>query len=142
MARYNVEATWDDPYDQPVNRRSNDRFAIRIKMSITVEDPLIQRRLHGPGIVNDISVSGVKLRTKHRLNVGQRISLAIPTSMCPADLCLPEVFLGPAEVVRVEPHNHNGTITAALTFGAALTQNMEFVLFVESLQQHAAAQPA
>ena len=62
--------------------------------------------------------------------------------MCPADLCLPEAFLGPAEVVRVEPYDHNGVITAALAFGADLTQNMEFVIFVESLQRHTAAQPA
>lgn len=132
MARYNVNVAWDDPYDRPVNRRVAPRYELRIKLSIEVGDEGRRGRLVGPGLVHNISYTGAYLVTKHRLAAGQRIGVAIPTDMCPAELYLPSVFMGPAEVVRVEP-DEDGRMCAALRFGEALAQNMDFTLFIQTL---------
>ncbi|MBN2310068.1 MAG: PilZ domain-containing protein [Candidatus Hydrogenedentes bacterium] len=137
MARYDVNVAWDDPFDRPAERRESRRFEFRMKLSIRVDVPGREHRLIGPGIVQDISLSGVCLVTKHDLTPGQQVTVALPTNVCRDGLCLPEAFLGPAEVVWVTPAEKRCS-RVALRFGAALVQNMEFVMFVEQLQSMAA----
>lgn len=134
MARYNVNAAWDDPFEPRQNRRSDERFRFRIKIGISVTDAETQQRLVGPGIVKNLSLSGAYLVTKHRLTVGQRITVAVPTKRFPVTAYLPAYFMGPATVTRVEPDEGN-RIRAAIQFGEPLTQNMEFAVFVNGLHE-------
>lgn len=134
MPRYDVNAEWVDPFEPPPQRRSAERFRFRIKLSITVESEGGKARLIGPGIVKDLSLMGAYLVTKHDLSPGQRITVAVPTQHYPVGKILPAYFVGPAEVVRVEPDKEN-RIKAAIKFGEALTQNMDFAVFVNSLQE-------
>jgi hypothetical protein len=140
MPHYNVNAKWDDPYDHPDDRRDADRFDFRIKMSIAVGIEGSRSRLVGPGIVRNISLSGACLVTKHKLEEGQRITVAIPTKRYPVADCLPAYFMGTADVVRVETRD-DATIRAAIKFGDAFAQNMDFSVFIRSLQavRHALA---
>jgi hypothetical protein len=133
MSRYNVNAVWDDPYDRSENRRESERFDFRIKISIAVEQTGTRSRLVGPGIVRNLSLTGAYLVTKHHLVPGQRITLAIPTKRFPVAEILPAYFMGTADVIRVE-HREDGTIRAAIKFGEVFTQNMDFSVFVRSLQ--------
>jgi len=140
MSRYNVNAKWDDPYDHPDDRRGADRFDFRIKLSIAVGMDGSRSRLVGPGIVRDISLTGACLVTKHKLVEGQRITVAIPTKRYPVAECLPAYFMGTADVVRVEPRDES-SIRVAIKFGDAFAQNMDFSVFIRSLQavRHALA---
>lgn len=133
MAKYNVDAAWDDPYEHIEDRRSAERFDFRIKLSIAVEKQGERSRLVGPGIVRNISMTGASLVTKHKLEPGQRIAVAIPTKRFKVAECLPAAFVGAAEVVRVEPRK-DSTIRASIRFGDAFTQNMDFSVFIRSLQ--------
>ncbi|MCL4693654.1 MAG: PilZ domain-containing protein [Candidatus Hydrogenedentes bacterium] len=132
MAQYNVNAAWDDPYDHLEDRRESERFDFRIKMSIAVDNNGSKSRLVGPGIVRNISLSGASLVTKHTLVPGQRITLAIPTKRFKVAEIMPAYFMGTAEVIRVEPRD-DATIRAAIRFGEAFTQNMDFSVFIRSL---------
>lgn len=134
MPRYDVNADWVDPFEPPPQRRSAERFRFRIKLSITVDRDGGRTRLVGPGIVKDLSLVGAYLVTKHDLSPGQRITVAVPTKHYPIGKILPAYFVGPAEVVRVEPDKEN-RIKAAIKFGDALTQNMDFAVFINSLQE-------
>ena len=133
MAKYDVNAAWDDPYDHIEDRRSAERFDFRIKLSIAVERQGERSRLVGPGIVRNISLTGASFITKHKLEPGQRIAVAIPTKRYKVAECLPTAFMGTAEVVRVEPRK-DSTIRASIRFGEAFTQNMDFSVFIRSLQ--------
>lgn len=132
MTQYDVDATWDDPYDHLQERRESERFDFRIKMSIAVNHDGSRSRLVGPGIVRNISLTGVSVVTKHRLVPGQRITLAIPTKRFKLAEILPAYFMGTADVVRVE-RREDGTIRAAIKFGESFTQNMDFSVFIRSL---------
>ncbi|GMW03969.1 MAG: hypothetical protein AMXMBFR84_51030 [Candidatus Hydrogenedentota bacterium] len=134
MPRYNVNQAWVDPYDTPANRREADRFPVRAKLSMTVENQSIRQTLVGPGIIENLSRTGVLVKTRHKLRAGQRISIAFPTARFRGDIVFPEAFMGTAEVVRSTPLG-DGVVSAALSFGDAFTNNMEFVLFVEFLQR-------
>lgn len=133
MPKYNVDAAWDDPYDHKEDRRQDDRFDFRIKLSIEVEHQGQKSRLVGPGIVRNLSPSGAWFVTKHHLEPGQRVTVAIPTKRFAVAECLPAYFMGSAEVVRVEPRDES-TIRAAIRFGESLTQNMDFAMFIQSLR--------
>jgi hypothetical protein len=133
MPLYNVNAEWDDPYDRSENRRESERFDFRIKMSIAVEQAGTRSRLVGPGIVRNLSLTGAYLVTKHHLVPEQRITLAIPTKRYPVVEILPAYFMGTADVTRVE-HREDSTIRAAIKFGEAFTQNMDFSVFIRALQ--------
>lgn len=132
MTQYNVNATWDDPYDHLDERRESERFDFRIKLSIAVNHDGSRSRLVGPGIVRNVSLSGASLVTKHALVPGQRITLAIPTKRFKMAEILPAYFMGTADVVRVERRD-DGTMRAAIKFGEAFTQNMDFSVFIRSL---------
>lgn len=132
MRRYNVDAVWDDPFEHPVNRRVAPRYETKLKLSIMVEDEERKNRLIGPGIARNISNTGILLRTKHHLKPGQRVMVAIPTTATPSETVLPESFVGAATVVRVESED-GSVIRAALRFGEALLQNIEFALYMNHL---------
>ena len=130
---YDVDAPWFDPFETRLENRGAERFELPIKINVVVDEPARKGQFVGPGLVNDISLSGISLETKHHLTVGQTVTLAIPTNSCPDDLCLANAFVGPATVCRVEPRE--GTrIRAGLTFGEPLLQNIEFVIFVDYLK--------
>ena len=137
MARYDTNAVWSDPYKpKPQNMRSAERFKFRLKISIKAENSenggSAPRILIGPGVSRDLSVGGAWLVTKHQLVPGQRVVVAIPTKRFAVAECLPAMFIGPANVVRIQPDTEN-RIWAAVRFGDALTQNMEFAAFIQGL---------
>ena len=130
---YNVDVPWFDPFETRRESRSAPRFEMPMKITLAVEDPVRKGQLVGPGLVNDLSMSGMSVLTKHSLSAQQRVTVAIPTDMCSEDLCLAKAFVGPATVRRVEARD--GTrIHAALQFDEALFQNIEFVMFIDHLQ--------
>lgn len=138
MARYDTNAVWSDPFEpKPENRRVAERFRFRLKTAIKAEDKAVKegppRILVGPGIIRNLSVTGAWLITKHQLTPGQRIVIAIPTKRFAVAEYLPAMFIGPAEVVRTKPDTEN-RIWAGVRFGDPLTQNMEFVTFIQGLR--------
>lgn len=136
--RYDVKAEWDDPFEEHEERRSADRAEIRIRVLIAVKVEGHTTLLRGPGIVRNISPTGMCVVTTHVLEPGQQVMLQIPTDSCPSALCLPETFEGTAEVVRVLPEIKNRMV-AAFRFGDAFIGNMEFAMFVEVAQELARA---
>jgi len=130
---YDVDAPWFDPFETRRENRRAPRFELPIKITLAVDDSRLQGQLVGPGLVHDISMSGIALETKHRLTLEQRVTLAIPTDRIPDDLCLAKAFVGPAVVRRVT--QREGTrIHVALEFGETLLQNIEFVMFIDYMQ--------
>ena len=136
MARYDVKESWDDPFEHHDERRTAPRYRVRLKLSIEVDSPERGGRLHGPGIVRDISHTGTRLVTKHELTPGQRVSLDIPTASAGDEVCLPESFAGSAEVLRVE-RGEGGCAEVVFRFGENLFEDMEFALFLESSKRAA-----
>jgi len=134
VPRYDVQAEWDDPFERHEERRSSERAEVRIRVSIAAKVEGHTALLKGPGIVRNISPTGMCLVTKHVLEPGQQVTLQIPTESCPSELCLPEAFEGTAEVVRVLPDEKNRMV-AAFRFGDDLAGNMEFAMFVERIQE-------
>ncbi|HRI88120.1 MAG TPA: PilZ domain-containing protein [Candidatus Hydrogenedentes bacterium] len=133
MSRYDVNAAWSDPFEpKKSNQRDSERFKFRIKISITAQSGNPPQRLVGPGIVRNVSVSGALLITKHRLELGQKVVVAIPTKRFAVSDYLPNVFMGPAVVSRVQPDTE-GRMWVAIRFGDQLTQNMEFASFIQGL---------
>ena len=133
MARYDTNAAWSDPFEpKPDNKRVAERFKFRLKLSIKAQRDTPPRILVGPGIVRNLSISGAWLVTKHQLEPGQRIVVAIPTKRFAVAEYLPAMFIGPAEVARVKPDTEN-RLWAGVRFGDALTQNMEFATFIQGL---------
>ena len=72
--------------------------------------------------------------TTHVLEPGQQVMIQIPTESCASGLCLPEMFEGTAEVVRVHPDKKNRMV-AAFRLGDAFIGNMEFAMFVDRTQE-------
>jgi hypothetical protein len=134
MVRYDTNAEWDDPFDEHRDNRKSPRFDIRMAASIAVRDVSSQQSLRGRGLVRNMSYTGIRLATKHHLYRGQEVTLAVSTKHCPDSVCLPRTFVGPAEVVRVE-QGRGGCSEVALRFGEPFLQNMEFAVFVDSLQR-------
>lgn len=132
MPRYDIDVEWNDPFERESERRSAPRYELRMKLSILVDGPRGKGQWVGPGMVRDISSVGVRVLTKHRLNPSQHVTLAIPTDICPTILCLPKSFVGPAQVVRVQP-KQGRIIEAGLAYSETLLQNMEFAVFVDTL---------
>jgi hypothetical protein len=133
MKGYAIDTAWDDPFEHPVERRTAPRFPIKLRLTLTAAD--LEKRAHvvGPGIVRNISLTGVLLVTKHVLHPFQRVRLELPTAILGEEVCLPESFEGTAQVMRTEPLD-GGKSHVALRFGDDLSQNMEFVVFIDHLQ--------
>lgn len=134
MVRYDINAVWDDPFEERREQRKASRFSIRMAAGIAVRDVASQRSLRGRGLVRNMSYTGIRVTTKHRLRRGQEVTLAVPTKHCHGRMCLPKAFVGAAEVVRVEP-GKEGCSDVALRFGESFLQDMEFAVFVDSLQR-------
>lgn len=144
MARrmaYDVNAPWDDPCEKKDERRIASRAHSQFKITVTVERTSTALQLVGPGLVKDLSDTGVLMLTKHQLHAGQQVTLIIPTNFCPDSMGMPEAFLGPAEVIRVKPVDERRNLSA-LHFGPALSNNMEFAVFLEYLRSVSAMMTA
>ena len=128
---YDVNAEWDDPFERTSERRASSRPESKCKLSLTVDAPE-KGRLVGPALAGEMSVHGAKVITKHKLEVGQRVTVAIPTDLCPPSMGLPKAFMGTGEVIRVEASDDRKML-AAISFGDTFTGNMEFAVFVEYL---------
>jgi PilZ domain len=133
MPRYDTDVAWEDPSEKRDERRTTGRFDATMKLKILAETPEQDARMVGPGLSLNLSHSGALVVTKHKLEPRQRVTLSIPTQASMEDGCLPKAFVGQANVVRVQP-GPEGCSTVAMRFGRKLYQNMEFVVFMESLQ--------
>jgi hypothetical protein len=136
MIKYEIDSEWDDPFEHVNERRSLPRFPSDLKVMIALESGSARRKLVGPGLLMDMSGSGFLCRTKHQLRPGNELTVRFPAEGCPAELCLPKSFYGPAKVVRAEL-GHNDVVTAAIELGEPLTQNMEFAVYVRLLETEA-----
>ncbi len=128
---YDVNAEWDDPFERTSERRATSRYKSRFEISLSVDDPE-KGHLVGPALARDISVHGAKVITKHKLEAGQSVTVAIPTDICPASMGLPKAFMGTGEVLRAEAVD-GSKMLAAISFGDSFSGNMEFAVFVEYL---------
>jgi hypothetical protein len=133
MTRYDTNDRWEDPFEPRQERRVAKRFAAPLRVKISVHDPKLKCRLVCRGNVMNVSRVGVLVRTRHQVEPGMRISIGIPTKICKETVCLPKVFVGSAEVMRVIGEG-DGVSVVALRFGTELSQNMEFALFTDALQ--------
>lgn len=130
---YNIDAEWDDPFERQAEQRASGRCRAAFKLTITADDERLKGRLVGPGLVKNMSLTGAFLVTKHRLEPGQRVTVAISTDFCPDHMGLPGAFIGPAEVVRLEP-SQGRTVLVGLQFGEVFSENMDFAVFQDYLQ--------
>jgi PilZ domain len=133
MAFYDVDRAWDDPFDHQNERRGAARCRVPIRMEISADAPDGKRRGHGPGIVEDISLTGACVATKHELKPGQRIEVTVPTETFREGLCVPDEFEGTAEVTRVrvgEGRVHH----VGIRFGGELAESIEFAMFHDQLR--------
>lgn len=133
MPHYDVNAAWDDPFEHLEDRRTGQRFKLHFEVTVVANAPGFHGPLVGPGIVRNLSIGGILLVTKHQLDMGQWVSLTIPTDICSDADCFPSAFSGSAEVERIQPVKNRCTLVA-LRFGEAFTENMDFMMFVERLQ--------
>jgi hypothetical protein len=122
-----------DPSDE---RREAERYALTFKLSVSVEAPGGGGVTITPATVWNISRSGVLVETREPLPHMQIISIAIPTDQCPEGMRMPQAFIGGAIVAR-SGRTTQGKCLAGLRFGDSLTQNMEFVMYMEFLQSTA-----
>lgn len=131
-SKYNINAEWDDPYERQAERRSRERCveSFRIKMGVRVDGH--KNLLVGPALVENVSQSGLLCKTKHALTEGQVVHLSISTRDYSKGKDFPLKFIGVARVVRVEPVDQN-VMRAALDFGADLSEDMSFSIFIETL---------
>ena len=129
---YDVNASWDDPYERALERRAVARTPIRFKIKIAVSLANKPAPLVGPAVVCDISPTGLRCWTKHRLAPGQPVRLSLPTRDCPAELGLPKKFLGGAQVVRSN-FVENEVSDLALRFDEDLRDDIHLAVFVEHL---------
>ena len=134
MARYDTDVKWDDPFEHRAERRVAPRFSVPMRIKIGVDNLQKNARLVGPGQIVDISRTGARVHTRHRLKPSQRVSVCISTKLCERDAaCLPAEFTGSAEALRVQDAA-GGVTQVALRFGSEFSQNMEFDMFMDSLQ--------
>ena len=132
MRGYATDAAWDDPFEHVDERRRAPRIKCRFKLNIAADDPGHTHRVVGPGLVRDISLTGMLLVTKHSLEPDQSVQLEVPTMGCVDSMCLPAVFEGTAQVIRAKDLD-GGKQDVALRFGEDLFQNMEFAIFIDAL---------
>ena len=132
-SKYNITATWDDPFDRPNERRTTERCAERFKIKIGVKVPDHVNLLVGVGLVQNISQQGMLCRTKHKLSVGNEIHLSIPTREYSSDENFPTKFIGTGKVNRLT-HMDEGVVEVGILFGSDLAEDMSFSIFIEALQ--------
>lgn len=111
-------------------RRSHPRSSARYRLHIAAHRGAGEKPLVARGEVVNASVSGMYLRTRQSLEVGQLIDLAIPTKGCPDDFALPKAFLGKARVTRVERIDEEVS-GAGLSVDRDLLDDMSYAVFVE-----------
>lgn len=135
MARtpYDVNASWDDPYERRNERRQVGRTPVNLKIKIAVDLANKPAPLVGPGVVDDISPTGLRCRTKHSLTAGQFVKIQIPTKDMPSELGLPKGFIGAAQVTRAEQRD-GGICEVAVRFDEDLRTDIHLAIFVEHLQ--------
>ena len=104
-----------------------------MQVKIAVQDPKLKCRLICRGNVVNLSRVGLLVRTKHDVTPGMRVSVGISTKLCEDASCLPRVFVGSAEIMRVA-RDYEDISVVAMRFGTELAQNMEFALFTDALQ--------
>jgi len=130
--RYDTHAQWDDPFEKTEERRHAPRHAESFRIKIGVQMDENPKPLVGPGLVQDISVSGLRCRTKHRVQVGQRVKVSIPTKEFPDSTGLPLGFQGDAQVVRTYIDDP-GISQISIRFEDELAADMNFAHFIEQL---------
>lgn len=132
-SHYDIQAQWYDPFDKPEEKRRSPRFPIVLKLRIAAPDAERKGQMVGPGLSRDLSQAGVRVITKHRLRPRQTVKVAMSTELCSDSMCLPDVFRGTAQVVRVEPKDSK-CAEVSLSFENSLIDNIEFAVFVDSLK--------
>ena len=136
---YDVDASWDDPFERVAERRAVARVHAPIRVKIAVNLAHKRAPLVGPGVVEDISPVSFRCRTKQRVAPGQSVRVYISTKGFPPDLGLPKSFLGGAQVVRSN-ELHDGVYEVAMRFDEDLRDDILLSVFVEHLQS--VAKPA
>jgi len=131
VPRYEVNASWDDPYERLKNRRRAVRARACLPVRVEAHNGG-ERRLIGTGLSENLSYNGMALLTRYPLALSEKVWVSIPTDAYTHDLFLPAEFEGEGEVVRVETTGE-GQHRVALRFGSQFTENMEFAVFAEAL---------
>jgi hypothetical protein len=132
-SKYNLDAKWDDPFEHKDERRTKERCPERIKIKIGVRVDGQSSLLVGAAIVSNISQGGMLCKTKHQLHEGQEVFLSIPTKEYSKSKDFPLKFIGAAKVSRIDGVEE-GVMEVGLNFGADLSEDMSFSLFIEALQ--------
>lgn len=133
--KYDVDAKWDDPYERtpPPENRASKRIMLAFKISIGVNVKGSERPLVGPGLVENMSSSGALCVTKHRLRVGQPVMVRISTELADDAPGLPKFFMDTGVVMRVDSLDAQ-RCRVAIQFQEALSQDIQFALFIDRLQ--------
>lgn len=134
MNESHAQMTPKSPYfaEAAIERREAERFNIDMKVSVSTEGNGGGLTV-SPATVQDISRTGVCVSLRQHIPPRQSVLLAMPTSICPDDMHMPEAFVGSATVVRLAGSD-NGASWIGLRLGDGFYHNMEFALFMEYLQ--------
>jgi hypothetical protein len=130
--RYDIDANWDDPCERVRERRSAPRCRASFLVKIAASVPESPTPLVGPGRVDNLSTTGLRCLTKHRLRAGESVQVAVPTKEFPEVRDLPRSFVGAARVVRADTRK-DSTQVVCLQFDEDLSSNMDFSLFWDHL---------
>jgi PilZ domain-containing protein len=141
MTLFQGNAAWVDPYGPTTERRATVRVAWHAKVDRDVAAPEMKGHFVGPGIVQDISERGILVTTKHKLQPGQVVQVAIPVNTGFEQTLLPERFAGAATVLRVR-RTSQGVDTVALRFGEPLINDLEFAGYIQQLRYTQETTPA
>lgn len=135
--RYDIDAEWDDPFDSKEERRATARVEAELRAQITVRATDKRGRMVGPAMGEDISISGMRTVTKHQLAPGQTVKLRIDTDGIDVPEVIAREFEGECRVLRVQRigRRHNRVV---LQFSDALSNDMDFALFVQAMQTQSA----
>lgn len=131
--RYDLNATWDDPFERRADRRSSPRVRTEFRSELSVRAEHARGRFVGPALVQNLSLTSLCTITKHALQPGQRVELRFATDALDVDDVLAEEFRAECRVLRVEPMDGRRNIVV-LALPKSLTDDMEFARFFRQIE--------
>jgi hypothetical protein len=130
--KYDIDAEWDDPYERARERRKTPRCTTSFMMKIAVRTSESASPLVGPARIQDVSTTGVRCLTKHKLAPGENVQVAVPTGEFPDLRGLPKAFVGTARVVRSQRVDDAHSMLS-MKFGPEIAEDMDFSVFWDHL---------
>ncbi len=131
--KYDLALDWSDPFDVVQERRIAPRASANARVEMSVRAEKARGRFVGPAQVKELSLSGARVVTKHRVAPAQTVRLRISTEAFGLNEVVPQEFDVACYVRRVQPINARMNLVA-LEFDRSVADNMDFAFFVRQTQ--------